>query len=68
MQEFAMPGDEIGHGGQGRSVLSKREREIVALVAQGYRNREMAEKLLISEQTVKNHRTTSSASSASRTA
>ena len=27
----------------------------MALVAQGYRNREMAEKMLISEQTVKNH-------------
>jgi len=37
------------------SSLSTREREIVALVAQGYRNKEMAEKLLICEQTVKNH-------------
>ncbi len=35
--------------------LSAREREIIALVAQGYRNREMAEKMFISEQTVKNH-------------
>ena len=32
-----------------------REREIVALVAQGYKNKEMAEKMFISEQTVKNH-------------
>jgi DNA-binding NarL/FixJ family response regulator len=31
------------------------EREIVALVAQGYKNKEMAEKMFISEQTVKNH-------------
>jgi two-component system, NarL family, nitrate/nitrite response regulator NarL len=38
-----------------RSELSQREREIVALVAQGYKNREMAEKMFISEQTVKNH-------------
>ncbi|MCW5982786.1 MAG: response regulator transcription factor [Bryobacteraceae bacterium] len=38
-----------------RSPLSAREKEIVALVAQGYRNREMAEKMFISEQTVKNH-------------
>jgi len=28
-----------------RSPLSQREREIVALVAQGYKNKEMAEKL-----------------------
>ncbi len=38
-----------------RSPLSAREREIVALVAQGYKNKEMAEKMFISEQTVKNH-------------
>ena len=46
-----------GQGGKGRerSPLSAREREIVALVAQGYKNKEMAEKMFISEQTVKNH-------------
>jgi DNA-binding NarL/FixJ family response regulator len=38
-----------------RSPLSQREREIVALVAQGLKNKEMAEKMFISEQTVKNH-------------
>ena len=37
------------------SSLSTREREIVALVAQGFKNKEMAEKMFISEQTVKNH-------------
>jgi len=37
------------------SSLSTREREIVGLVAQGYKNKEMAEKMFISEQTVKNH-------------
>ena len=36
-------------------ALSRREREITALVAQGFRNREIADKLFISEQTVKNH-------------
>ena len=35
--------------------LSPREREIVGLVTQGYKNKELAEKLNISEQTVKNH-------------
>jgi DNA-binding NarL/FixJ family response regulator len=38
-----------------RNPLSAREREIVAFIAQGYKNKEMAEKMFISEQTVKNH-------------
>jgi DNA-binding NarL/FixJ family response regulator len=46
----AIPGRE-----RERSPLSQREREIVALVAQGFKNKEMAEKMFISEQTVKNH-------------
>src|SRR6202453_4366842 len=58
MRQFAAPG-EISGGGSGktreRSPLSQREREIVQLVAQGYKNKEMAEKMFISEQTVKNH-------------
>lgn len=35
--------------------LSQREREIVSLVSQGFKNKEMAERMFISEQTVKNH-------------
>jgi DNA-binding NarL/FixJ family response regulator len=35
--------------------LSRREHEVVALVARGFRNREISEKLFITEQTVKNH-------------
>src|SRR5262245_52844232 len=58
MRQFAAPG-EIGGTNAGksreRSPLSHREREIVQLVAQGYKNKEMAEKMFISEQTVKNH-------------
>jgi two-component system, NarL family, nitrate/nitrite response regulator NarL len=38
-----------------KPLLSAREKEIVQLVAQGFRNREIGEKLFISEQTVKNH-------------
>ncbi len=58
MRQFAAPGDNSGSGTgkpRERSPLSTREREIVALVAQGYKNKEMAEKMFISEQTVKNH-------------
>jgi DNA-binding NarL/FixJ family response regulator len=59
MRQFAAPGDAAGSNGKSsgreRSPLSTREREIVGLVAQGYKNKEMAEKMFISEQTVKNH-------------
>jgi len=59
MRQFSTGFEGLGaaNGGKGRerSPLSAREREIVALVAQGYKNKEMAEKMFISEQTVKNH-------------
>jgi two-component system, NarL family, nitrate/nitrite response regulator NarL len=59
MQQFASPAVGRGPAPAGRvrerSPLSQREREIVSLVAQGYKNKEMAEKMFISEQTVKNH-------------
>jgi two-component system, NarL family, nitrate/nitrite response regulator NarL len=58
MRQFASPADagsSTGARGRERSPLSTREREIVGLVAQGYKNKEMAEKMFISEQTVKNH-------------
>ncbi len=38
-----------------KPLVSEREKEIVQLVAQGFRNKEIAENLFISEQTVKNH-------------
>jgi DNA-binding NarL/FixJ family response regulator len=59
MRQFAAPVEVMGSHpatrARGRSPLSQREREIVSLVAQGFKNREMAEKMFISEQTVKNH-------------
>jgi len=59
MRQFSSPREAAAAGmppeQRERSPLSNREREIVALVAQGYKNKEMAEKMFISEQTVKNH-------------
>jgi two-component system, NarL family, response regulator NreC len=39
-----------------KRALTKREKEIVSLVAEGYKNREVAEKLGISVKTVETHR------------
>lgn len=49
------PQPKVPSKSRDRSPLSARELEIVQLVAQGYKNKEMAEKMFISEQTVKNH-------------
>ncbi len=53
MKAFAQSAE--GGARREKPLLSDREKEIVQLVAQGYRNREIGEKLFISEQTVKNH-------------
>jgi two-component system nitrate/nitrite response regulator NarL len=42
-------------GGRADRALTKREEDIVALVAKGYTNQEIARKLYLSEHTVKNH-------------
>ncbi|MBI3933980.1 MAG: response regulator transcription factor [Acidobacteria bacterium] len=41
--------------GDGKNEISAREMEVIALVVQGYKNRDIAQKLFISEKTVKNH-------------
>jgi len=41
--------------GDGKSELSAREMEVIELVVQGFKNRDIAQKLFISEKTVKNH-------------
>ena len=53
MKAFAKSSD--GGPRREKPLLSDREKEIVQLVAQGFRNKEIGEKLFISEQTVKNH-------------
>src|ERR1700689_3198431 len=53
MKAFSKSAD--GGPRRDKPLLSEREKEIVQLVAQGYRNKEIGEKLFISEQTVKNH-------------
>ena len=37
------------------SPLSEREKQVVELISQGFKNKEIAERMFISEQTVKNH-------------
>jgi DNA-binding NarL/FixJ family response regulator len=45
----------VPHARGEKGLLTPREGEVVALVTQGFRNKEIADKLSISEQTVKNH-------------
>ncbi len=54
MRQFVNPGGP-GLRERDKRGISHREREIVACVAQGFKNKEIAEKMFISEQTVKNH-------------
>ncbi len=54
MRQFASP-VELGPQERDKPRLSDREREVVALVAQGFKNKEIAERIFLSEQTVKNH-------------
>jgi len=45
-----------GVGPRSWEILSRREREVIKLIAEGYRNREIAEHLSLSPKTVEKHR------------
>ena len=47
--------DSTGGSRRDKPLLSDRERQVVLLVAQGNRNKEIGTNLFISEQTIKNH-------------
>ena len=53
MRDFVKRGEYVSGP---RDLLTRREREIVTLIAQSYTGKEIAEKLVISEKTVERHR------------
>lgn len=55
LDEFALMAKRSEAGPDGIGALSRREREVLSLVAEGLNNRAIAERLFISENTVKNH-------------
>jgi two-component system nitrate/nitrite response regulator NarL len=55
LKEFERTGKGTGEGSLGTEPLTVREIEVLQLIAEGKSNQEIAESLVISESTVKNH-------------
>src|SRR5438067_615733 len=55
LSEFAAMSQRTGDSKQVAAKLTEREMQVLRLVAQGLNNKDIAEKLFISENTVKNH-------------
>jgi two-component system nitrate/nitrite response regulator NarL len=55
LRQDEAPAPPARHRGETRRELSEREREILALIAQGASNRQIAQQLYLSENTVRTH-------------
>ena len=49
------PGPDQAVGPNHTDALTRRERQVAALAARGWKNRDIAEELVITEKTAKNH-------------
>ncbi len=55
LEEFNRPGGKAQPGSEYRESLTERERTVLELIVQGLSNNEIAEKIFLSENTVKKH-------------
>ena len=54
---FQIPGTGLTHTSQQNDIiLTRREKEILACIAQGFTNKELADRLFVSQHTIDSHR------------